>query len=131
LKEIGLPSQLLDPKTALPVLDESRLLDEFGDDPEILAELRDIFLEHIPPLLDKIRDAWRSGKAEAVAGAAHSLKGACSTYGALRLAEISRGLEEKARQGELPLSVDIISLLEEELAQVIETLRRVEVENPD
>ena len=39
LKDLALPTP------DLPVIDESRLLAEFGGDREILAELRDLFLE--------------------------------------------------------------------------------------
>ena len=40
-----------------PVIDESRLMAEFGGDLEILAELRDLFLDHAPPLHEAIKQA--------------------------------------------------------------------------
>ena len=40
-KELNLPG------ADMPVIDESRLMDEFGGDEEILRELRDLFLDVI------------------------------------------------------------------------------------
>lgn len=103
------------PDATAPILDQSRLLEEFGADPEILAELRNLFLEHAPPLLGQMREAWRAGDAEALARAAHSLKGASSTYGALRMSEVCRSLELAARQGRLEGLEEGLERLEREL----------------
>jgi len=103
----------------LPVLDESRLLEEFGDDPAILGELRDLFLQHIPPLLDEIKEAHRAGDGEAIAKAAHSLKGASSTYGAQRVAAVCKSVETKAKKGQLDEAQQSIDLLETELGMVL------------
>lgn len=89
------------PGPDVPVIDESRLLTEFGGDLEILAELRDLFMEHVPPLFREIEEAVASGVAEEIAAHTHSLKGACSTYGAPRLAMICKSAELAARAGEI------------------------------
>jgi HPt (histidine-containing phosphotransfer) domain-containing protein len=104
------------PDATVPVLDRSRLLDEFGDDPAVLAELLAVFLEHIPPLLDAICGALQEGDCPAVARHAHSLKGASSTYGALRLAHVAGALEALARQGRPADAAGATQLLERELA---------------
>ncbi len=80
-----------------PVIDESRLLAEFGDDTEILAELRDLFLEHAPPLYEAISQAVVDQDLAIIARDAHSLKGACATYGAPRLAMVCKVLELAAK----------------------------------
>ncbi|HPF71559.1 MAG TPA: Hpt domain-containing protein [Candidatus Krumholzibacteria bacterium] len=89
------------PGPEVPVIDESRLLNEFGGAPEILAELRDLFLEHAPVLYDGILAALDRGDAAAVVDQAHSLKGSCATYGASRLAMVCRNIEMAARGGDL------------------------------
>jgi HPt (histidine-containing phosphotransfer) domain-containing protein len=83
-----------------PVIDESRLIAEFGGDREILAELRDLFLDHAPPLFESIRAAVASRDVEVVARDGHSLKGACATYGAPRLAMVCKVIEQAAKRGD-------------------------------
>ena len=61
------------PASEVPVLDESRLLEAFGDDPEILVELRDLYVQHCPPLLEEIRVAFESGDGQAVASNAPTI----------------------------------------------------------
>lgn len=85
------------PGPETPVIDETRLMAEFGGDREILAELRDLFLEHAPPLFETITAAIASGDLAAIARDAHSLKGACATYGAPRLAMVCKVLELAAK----------------------------------
>ncbi len=62
------------PGPEVPVIDETRLLEEFGGDQEILNELRDLFLEHVPPLFSEIEDAAKSSDVESLATNIHSLK---------------------------------------------------------
>jgi len=83
-----------------PVIDESRLMDEFGGDAEILAELRDLFLEHAPPLYESMRQAMVDQNLEVIARDAHSLKGACATYGAQRVAMVCKVIEMAARNSD-------------------------------
>jgi len=89
------------PGPEVPVIDESRLMAEFGGAPEILAELRDLFLEHAPPLYEGIGQALDTGDLPTIVEMAHSLKGACATYGASRLTLVCKDLEMTARAGDL------------------------------
>jgi len=109
---------LSDPGPEMPVIDETRLLAEFGGDTEILAELRDLFLEHVPPLFQAIKDSLAAGDAAAVADQAHSLKGACATYGAPRLALVCKEAELWARAGDLESVRDNLTALQAEYDQV-------------
>jgi HPt (histidine-containing phosphotransfer) domain-containing protein len=114
---------LLDLET--PVLDESRLMEEFGNDPEVLAELRELFLEHLPPLMEEIKEAVKIGDSGVVTRNAHSLKGASSTFGAMRIAQVSRSLELLARDGCLVDAGDLVALLETELERAFERIRQL------
>ncbi len=113
------------PSSEVPVLDESRLLEAFGDDPEILVELRDLYVQHCPPLLEEIRVAFESGDGQAVASKAHSLKGASATYGALRVFETCRVIEMLAKAGNLAATGEHIERLATELTEVIVHIGRL------
>ena len=89
------------PGPDVPVIDETRLINEFGGDQEILDELRDLFLEHAPPLFAAMSQAIESGDCESLARDAHSFKGACATYGAARLAMVCKEFELAAKSGDL------------------------------
>jgi HPt (histidine-containing phosphotransfer) domain-containing protein len=101
-----------------PVLDQSRLLEQFGGEPEIMAELRDLFLEDFPQQLAAIKEGIAGGDAAQVARAAHSLKGASGTFGAERVYLVTKALEEMARADDLAGVEFGLALLQEELDQV-------------
>ena len=105
-----------------PVIDESRLLAEFGDDPEILAELRDLFQEHAPPLYEAISQAVADQDLEIIARDAHSLKGACATYGAPRLAMSCKVLERAAKGGDWGKINEHLASFRTEYEQVFEAI---------
>ena len=90
------------PGSEMPVIDESRLMAEFGGDKEILSELRDLFLDHASLLHKAIKEAIANGDCERVGREAHSFKGACATYGAPRLAMVCREFEILAKEEDLP-----------------------------
>ncbi len=113
------------PDPAVPVIDESRLISEFGDDAEILNELKDMFLQHVPPLFESIREAVTRDDAETVARDAHSLKGACSTFGAPRLAAVCLEFELAGKAGDLSVPVENLDLLQAEYDAVFESLGAV------
>lgn len=111
-------TELTLPGPDVPVIDESRLMSEFGGSPEILAELRDLFLEHAPPLYEGISQALETGELPVIVDMAHSLKGACATYGAARLAMICKDLELTARAGNLAAARQWRGVLDTEYAAV-------------
>ena len=106
------------PGSEVPVIDESRLMAEFGGDQDILNELRDLFMEHVPPLFKEIEEAVAGGNAEEIAAHTHSLKGACSTYGAPRLAMVCKSAELAARGGDVQVVRDHLGNIREELDKV-------------
>lgn len=106
------------PAADVPVIDETRLLSEFGGDQEILAELRDLFMEHVPPLFQEIETAIDKGDAQEIAKNTHSLKGACSTYGAPRLAMACKAAELAAKSGDVQAVKDHLDDLRAEYEKV-------------
>jgi len=124
-EDIKVSKDLALPGPEVPVIDETRLLEEFGGDQEILNELRDLFLEHVPPLFSDIEAAANSGDAESLATNIHSLKGACSTYGAPRLAMLCKQVEMLARDGEIESVKVNFEILRSEYEKVYEQIKGV------
>jgi HPt (histidine-containing phosphotransfer) domain-containing protein len=120
-KELNLPGP------EMPVIDESRLMAEFGGDEEILRELRDLFLEYAPPLYKAMKEAIANGDCEKVVREAHSFKGACATYGAPRLAMVCREFELLAKEEDLPTIRENITHLEMEYHAVFEAIGTIGV----
>lgn len=107
------------------MIDETRLLEEFGGDQEILNELRDLFLEHVPPLYTDIEQACNTADKEAFAISIHSLKGACATYGAPRLAMVCKEMEDWARDGDMVSVKDAFKHLSREYESVFDQIKGV------
>jgi len=111
----------------MPVIDENRLMAEFGDMPEILSELRDLFLEHAPPLFLAINQGVAENDTGAILTAAHSLKGACSTFGAPRLAHSCMEIEAAAKVDDIEAIRAFISVFKEEYDSVCNDISQVGV----
>jgi len=117
--------ELAPPGPDVPVIDETRLLEEFGGDQEILNELRDLFLEHVSPLYTDIEQACNTGYKDAFAVSIHSLKGACATYGAPRLAMVCKEMEGWARDGDMASVKNAFEHLSREYQLVFEQIKGV------
>jgi histidine phosphotransfer protein HptB len=102
---------LIDPQTF------AELQASAGDD--FVVELVDTFAAEAPQMLAELRSSHASGSAEAFRRAAHSLKSNSNTFGAGRLAELSRSLE----LGGLPGSTAPLDALAEELDRSVHALR--------
>lgn len=74
------------------ILDKLRELQDDGD-PDIIAEVGGLFLEHSPQKVESIMQAVESRDANGLKTAAHSLKSSSAIVGAMRLSEMSRELE--------------------------------------
>ena len=68
------------------------------DDPDLVRELIDLFLEDAVDRLASMSAAMQSGEPEPVAQAAHALKSASANVGALTFAEKCREIEATARE---------------------------------
>jgi HPt (histidine-containing phosphotransfer) domain-containing protein len=110
------------PGPDMPVIDESRLMAEFGGDREILAELRDLFLEHAPPLFEAIKQAIADQDITVIARDGHSLKGACATYGAPRLTMVCKVMELAAKGDDWSTINDYRDIFAEEYDKVFEAI---------
>jgi HPt (histidine-containing phosphotransfer) domain-containing protein len=82
----------------LAVLASLRELQETGE-PDIVAEIGGLFLEHAPQKLSAIRDAAERKDARGLQMAAHSLKSSSAYVGAMRLSALCKDLEDMGRSG--------------------------------
>ncbi len=82
-------------------LDE-KILDELrsyaGDEPELLAELGQAFIEGAARRIGDLYRGQREGNVDLMLEAAHTLKGSAGTLGATQLQEMSRELEDIVRE---------------------------------
>ena len=92
-------------------------------DTEIIAELRDVmeeaftdlthmFLTDLPLQLDRLQIAVAENDAKEINQIAHKLKSSCGNFGALRLAELIRRLEQAGRQKTLDDAVDLLQRIQ-------------------
>lgn len=90
------------------------LVDLLGGDFEALGDVIDAFLEEAPARIAEAVQGCETGDATLAGRAAHTLKSNALTFGASRLAELSRLLEEAARNGDLQTAGGLASALEGE-----------------
>lgn len=119
IKDIALPGP------EVPIIDESRLLEEFGGDREILSELRDLFLSQASPLYAAILAAMDRAAVGELVKDAHSLKGACATYGAPRLTMVCKEIELAGKANDLETALAWRAAFEAEFAALREGITRI------
>ena len=95
-------------------------LEELGllEDPEELEEMAETFLDSARELLPALGLAISSGDPTTVHESSHTLKGASLSFGATRLSEISRAIDEKAKAGTLDGVAGMFGELESEFRSV-------------
>lgn len=85
---------------------------------EILPQLIAIFLETAPRAIEAAGTALRASHARELARAAHSLNGSCSNFGANRLRELCKQLENLGRSESLQTAPELFESVEKEFARV-------------
>ncbi|HON34751.1 MAG TPA: Hpt domain-containing protein [Methanothrix sp.] len=103
------------------VLDCLRELQNDGD-PDIIAEVGGLFIEHSPQRVTAILQAVKNGDADGLRIAAHNLKSSSAYVGAMRLSEISRELEMMGRSQVLDEAEKKAEILKKEHMRVIQEL---------
>ncbi len=83
----------------LPVCDLEAALKQLDDDRELLDEMIELCLDDLPKRLDDLRQAQDRGDSDALAEAAHAIKGMAGHFCAGHLQAQARELEQASRQG--------------------------------
>jgi CheY-like chemotaxis protein len=81
------------------------LADEAGS-PRIVEELSLIFVEDMDRRLESLREATDERVERKLLSVIHSVKGACSNFGALRMAALAEAIERRAKRGDV-LGLDL------------------------
>jgi HPt (histidine-containing phosphotransfer) domain-containing protein len=89
-----------------------------GDDPAVLTELIDTFLEDAPHLLADLRHALEQSDAAAVRLTAHSLKSNGAEFSAQTFADLCKQLEDQAKAGMLEGADHLLEHAEAEFERV-------------
>jgi CheY-like chemotaxis protein len=97
------------------VLDEALLVSHVDNDPQLLRDLVDLFMEECPRLVDEIRVALDRKDAKAVQRGAHSLKGSTGNLAAKNASEAALELETLAHTGDLAHAETALQELEHQL----------------
>jgi CheY-like chemotaxis protein/HPt (histidine-containing phosphotransfer) domain-containing protein len=105
-------------------IDEVRLLEQVGDDKDLLRQLIDLFAEESPKLLSKMRDAIERQDPEMLQMAAHTMKGMIGNFAADRAVEEALNLENSGKSMNLGGAQDKLLALEKEIMCVQDALRR-------
>ena len=106
------------------VLDSLRQLTPPGE-PDVLAEVFQLFLADVPARIDRLRSAWQAGDAVTVQRAAHSLKGSAGNIGATQLSAVCSRLDELGRMGDLSALAPLVASLEAEYGRVEAEISRL------
>lgn len=92
--------------------DPERLREVVGDDREILLELVALFFDDTQARLRVLERSLVAGDHGTTRNEAHAIKGAAGNFGAERLHEFAKRLEEAARTGALPPARDLLARLQ-------------------
>jgi HPt (histidine-containing phosphotransfer) domain-containing protein len=116
------PSEILLDRAAL-----DKLLALVGGEQALLCELIDSYLQETPPLLVALRRCLDEGNTAGLRQAAHPLKSSSRDFGATRLSELARELEELGKAGTLDGASALVDLVEAEYPSVKAALEAVRI----
>ncbi|MGA2488756.1 MAG: response regulator [Anaerolineales bacterium] len=102
-----------------------KLLALVGGEQALLDDLVDSYLQETPPLLASLHRCLEQGNAAGLRQAAHPLKSSSRDFGALRLSEWARQLEDMGKAGTLDGAAALVTLVEAEYSSVKAALEAV------
>ena len=111
---------VLDPS----VLDALRQLTIPGE-PDVLDEVLKMFLQEVPPRIERLRNAWAARNIEEMYRTAHSLKGSAGNIGARAMFEVCKQLDELGRSGDVASAGPLVDALGVEFGKVEAEIRRL------
>ena len=81
------------------------------NDPELIKEVTQLFLEQMPGYIETLQKACTAQQAEAIKVTAHTIKGSASYLGAEQLVMIAKQLEAKAQENRLADCEELVQAL--------------------
>jgi CheY-like chemotaxis protein/HPt (histidine-containing phosphotransfer) domain-containing protein len=104
------------------ILDEASLLEECDGDKSLLGRMVEIFDRDAGERLPRLREAVRTGAAEAVKQEAHALKGGIGTFYAKAAYDTAYALEKMGADGDLSNAQATLQTLESQLRSLRQKL---------
>lgn len=127
-------SASMSPNDALPNGDleavDPRVLRELAelggeDDPGLLLELIDLFLDDAPRCLDEMQRGLSTGDVKLLERAAHTLKSSSANLGARTLSTLCLRMEESARTNQVERLPALLTESQQHWPRVVAALRAV------
>ena len=112
-----------------PVIDHVALLEGFDGSRGLLKKMVRLFLADYPRHVEEIKQSIGRRDANALARAAHTLKGSVGNFAAKEAFAIAQSLENMGRNGQLDTADERCTALESELALVSKELRSLIVKS--
>ena len=109
----------------IPVIDHHGAMGRLDGDEELWNEIRSIWVEDVPQMMDSVRGALGAGDAEKLRRAAHALKGASANVGAARVAECARQIELASPAADWARLGEEVARLGDEVDRALEALASV------
>jgi len=110
-------------QTDRPTLDFEAAKQRLAGNERLLKELAQFFVEDVPGLLHRLREAVQQGDDSCAAQAAHSLKDFAATFDAMPTVGLASEVESAARRGELHRAGQLHSDLRRQFQAAVEILR--------
>ena len=107
---------------AEPVIDVDALLAGVGGDRKLLTKLTGLFLEDLPLIRSRIKQALDKRNARELAQGAHALKGSVGMFSTKGAFEAARALEAMGKKGNLARGMKAYGVLEKQLAQLVDAV---------
>lgn len=121
-----IPDAAYEPPATAPSrgpVDFDQLKEYVGEDPVLLAEVIQVFLDDSPVALENATRAISAKDANALEISAHRLKGSLATMGAEAAAELASRLEKMGHEGALEGAAELCERLTREVEAAQESLR--------
>ena len=96
-----------------------------GNDPDSFHEVLEIFRSGLPESMHQIYEFSGQGDAQALARAAHSMKGFATTLSAASATDLALRLEDAAKAGNWELVSDLVEGLTREVDAILRLLNRI------
>ena|ERR1022692_2924717 len=104
------------------VLSKAALLARMDNDPGLLGDVIDLFLKHLPQVMDRLRQAVASGDAEQLRQAAHRLRGGLVQFEVHSCVAGAQELERIGASGDLASAAPVTAELEAAMANLVPAL---------
>lgn len=107
-----------------PLFDRRALLDNLGEDVELLQLMVRTFVDDTPRLIAELRGALAQGDAPAAVRASHNVKGSAANFGAAPLVRVVSAMEQTCRAGNLATAAASLAEAERLIAALVGELRQ-------